>query len=215
MSRKGGPLARFRSLRLGRVEELLLLGIVLFGAAYPMLREALPAAIPVLCGLPTPDGTAITHRALAGKVACVLALTLLVPLAARVAAGSWAALARAPAYRVALCTAATAATTLTAYDACTGFHATQRTTEGCACWLTAAVAGIGALAAALLILGGRALLGLVRDALVALARAVFRRRRSGAPLFSTGRRAAPAIASAVRARPYAGRAPPGLFSHSV
>lgn len=210
MNRRRGFWARLRTVRIGRCEELLLLGIIALGASYPILREAFPSVIPVLCGLPTPDGTAVTHRALLGKVACAAVLTAFLPLLARKAAGSWAALTRAPAYRVALVVAAVATATLTAYDTCTGFHATARTAEGCACWLTGVVAGCAALAAALLVLAGRALLSLMREVLVAFVEAVLRLRRDVTPLFSRCSATTPRASGILLARRHSGRGPPLL-----
>lgn len=198
-----------RKLPLGRSEELLLLAIVLLGGAYPMVREAFPSAMPVLCGLPTPDGTAIVERALAGKLLCAISLAALLPLVARSLGGSWSALTRSSVVRSALVAAGTVTAALTAYDACTGFHATERTAQGCACWLTALVAGLTAFAVAVLILAGRALLRTLHEALDAMADAFFLALRCEAPPVLRLHATTPATPCGVLlARRGAGRAPP-------
>ena len=79
--------ARLRGVRFGRCEELLLLGVIVVGALYPVLREAVHAVAPILCGLPAPAGAAAGHQALLGKIGCALALPALMPAGARAVAG--------------------------------------------------------------------------------------------------------------------------------
>ena len=204
-------LRRLRRVRIGRVEELLLCVLVGCGAFYPILRELASRFAPVLCGLPTNGNVALVEEALRGKIACAVGLAVLLPVLTRVLAGSWRALAGIRVPRAILSVAGVATTTLTAYDACTGFHATQRTAEGCACWLTAAVAGAIALAVALLILSGRALLALFRDAVVAIIAAIFGRTAATHAPFAVLCEALAAARGALLARHRAPRGPPSAF----
>lgn len=206
-------MVRLRALRLERLEEGLLLGIILLGSVYPVLREAFPSAAHILCGLPTPDGSALTRQALTGKLYCVAALAVLLPWLAHRYAGSWVALTRVSALRIALVIAAVATAALTAYDACTGFHAADRTTQGCECWLTALLAGLAALVAALSVLAGRAIVRLLRHTVRAIVAALFERRYYGAsPFLHRSRTRSPHAQHGYFAYRYSGRAPP-LMSH--
>lgn len=212
MKRCHRAVERLRGVPFGRCEELLLLGVIVLAAMYPILHEAIQALGPILCGQPATGGDTVAHQALIGKVGCTLGLAILVPFGARAFAGSWAALTRSSAYGVALAVAGVATATLTAYDACTGFHATQPMAEGCACWLTALVAGLSALLAVLLILGGRAFLALMREALVVILETFCELQTPAAPHFSSLRRDAVLAVGTLLARRSAGRAPPALAS---
>jgi len=201
--------ARSSGVQFGRCDELLLLGVIVVGALFPVFRGTLHAEFPILCGLPEPTAASAGYQALVGKMCCALALAVLMPVAARAFAGSWIALARSSAYRVALGVAGVCTATLTAYDACTGFHAARPMAEGCTCWLTALLAGVGSLVTVLLILGGRALVELLRDAIVGMF-ASFRSRLYAAPSFSDRNDVAVMAAAALLARLCAGRGPPEL-----
>jgi hypothetical protein len=201
--------ARSSGVQFGRRDELLLLAVIVVGALYPVFGGTLHAEFPILCGLPAATGASADHWALVGKMCCALALAVLMPVGARALAGSWTALARSSAYRVALGVAGVCTATLTAYDACTGFHAARPMAEGCTCWLTALLAGVAALVTVLVILGGRALVELLRDAIVVIL-ASFRSRLHAGPSFSDRNDVAVMTAGALLARLGAGRGPPDL-----
>lgn len=188
---------------------MLLVFIAIVGAGYPILREAFPAAAHVICGLPTPDTAAQTRLALEGKLACAASLAVAVPWLARCCVGSWVVLTRMPAVRGALVAAAVVTVTMTAYDACTGFHSTQRTAEGCACWLTALLAGLAAVGVMLFVFAGRAIVAFLRLAITAIIEVVLRLRAGAPPPFA--RRAATGLVHAggiLLAYRFAGRGPP-------
>lgn len=209
------PRARLGSLRLDWLVEGALLGFVLLGSLYPIAREAFPAAAHFLCGLSQPPGIALVQDALIGKLACAAALALALPWLARLRAGSWVALTRVSVLKAALVIAAVATATLTAYDLCTGFHAAERTSQGCACWLTALIAGLAALLAALAILGGRAFLRFLREAVTEIIGAILQVRPAGSAPFSHRPREARAhLRAAVLAYCCAGRGPPGRIALS-
>lgn len=207
--------ARSGSVRFGLLEQALLFAIVLLGAGYPILREDYPAAVRILCGLPLPNGTAQTHIALVGKLVCAVILAIALPLAARACAGSWFALTRISMLSAALVAAVSVTVTLTAYDACTGFHATERTSEGCACWLTALLAGLAALAVLLFIIAGRAIVAFLRLAITAIIDAVVHIRRYATTPFV---RHLPLVSAPVGgvllAYRFAGRGPPRFIGWS-
>jgi hypothetical protein len=200
--------ARLRRVRFGRCEELLLLGIIVLAALYPVVLEGAGNVLPVLCGWHGPSADAATRLALAGKIACAAAVVGILPFAARYCAGSWAALTRSSAYGAALGVAAVATATLTAYDACTGFHATRPMAAGCMCWLTAVIAGCSALLAALVILAGRAVLALLHDVLVVVLETFCAARPAAAPSFARFRVWRCAATGTLLARRFHGRAPP-------
>lgn len=196
-------------LSFGRFEETLLAAIVAVGTAFPILREVFHAALGALCGAANPTAIGAVRTALDGKLVCAGALALALPCVARRCAGSWGALTRVSAGRGALVIGAVTTTTLTAYDWCTGFHAADRTAQGCACWLTAALAALAALVAALAILAGRALLRTLREAVCALVEALFASRApSAAPFLRRGRRVTRESAGVLWAYRCAGRGPP-------
>ena len=184
--------------------------MIVAGASYPIVQKAFPSALPILCGQATPAVFAVTQHVLFGKIAFALALLLALPLAARVLAGSWLALTRVPAHRAGLIVAGIATTMLTAYDMCTGFHAAQPMAGGCACWLTALVAGFVASSAALAILAGRSIAGRLHRALFAIVEAAFRPRRRLEPLFLALATHALSAAGILLARRHAGRGPPAF-----
>jgi hypothetical protein len=213
MSNRNGVPVRRRNVRAGRCEETLLLGIIVLAALYPVLREAAHAVAPVWCGMPASVASDAGRQALVGKIACALALAVLIPAGARALAGSWIALARTSAYRLALGVAGISTATLTAFDVCTGFHAAGPMAEGCTCWLTALLVGVAALLTVLLILGGRAILALLRDAIGVILEAFFGLQHIAAPRFSSRREVVPLTAGALLARRCAGRGPPVFGLH--
>lgn len=171
---KVGLATRIR-VRFDAAGDWLLLGVVLIGGLFPVLLEALGARGTFLCGLPIADASFVTRQALSGKTACTLAVLALLPSVVRsCGGGSWSALTRASLRRVILVAAGVTTAALTTFDICTGFHATHRTVEGCACWMTALVAGSAALIAALLVLASRAVVRALHDALVAIVEAFLR-----------------------------------------
>jgi hypothetical protein len=163
--------------------------------------------------MPLRAGAAAGRAALIGKVCCAFGLAVLLPVGARALAGSWVALTRTSAYQLALGVAGTCTATLTAYDACTGFHAAGPMAEGCTCWLTALLAGLAALITVVLVLAGRAILAFLRDAIVDILAAFFALRLDTTLAFSGRGDVRIAAAGALLARYRAGRGPPVFGVH--
>ncbi len=199
-----------------RPGEFALLGIILTGGLYPLAKAAFPTHVPVICGLPTPDRATATHLAVEGKLAAAALVALCLPLGARMFAGSWLALLHASPLRIGLAVASVVTTMLTAYDACTGFHAVERGAHGCECWLTALLAGLAALTFAVCVLAGRAIVRLLKQTLRAIAGAVFQRRCLLPQIFARRVRFAVANAAGVLlACSRAGRGPPARLAASA
>jgi hypothetical protein len=116
--------------------------------------------------------TGIIDGAVHGKIALTAVLVAAVPLLFWRFVGSWRSVLGVPIARSGLAIAATVTTGLTAYDLCTGFHATERGAHGCACWMTAAVAVLGALVTIAVVFLGREILRWIGATLTTIVKAI-------------------------------------------
>ena len=139
----------------------------------PIVRELLPNS-GFICGLQHLSDATLIDGALHGKIALTAVLVAAIPFVFRRFVGSWRSILGVPVARSALAIAATVTAGLTAYDLCTGFHATERGVHGCACWMTAAVAVLGALVTIAVLFLGREILRWIGARLITIVKAIAR-----------------------------------------
>jgi hypothetical protein len=164
--------SRLTSGKLG-VCDLLIFAATMAIAAAPIVRELMPYS-GFICGLGHLSNTGLIDAAVHGKIVLTAVLVAAIPFALWRVAGSWHTVLGVPIARSGLTIAATVTAGLTAYDLCTGFHATERGAHGCACWMTAAVAVLGAIVTIVVVFLGREILGWIGATLTTIVKAIVR-----------------------------------------